>query len=75
MLDHATFVFPRIGRTCRFFVCLFVFFSSPFEKVRYSVVLIVSVAVYLSLTEIKTCQFLPTLLYVPMNNAVVGIVS
>ena len=74
MLDHATFVFRRIGRTCRSFVCFF-FFSSLFEKVRYSAVLLVSVAVYLSLTEIKTCQFLPTLLYVPMNNAVVGIVS
>ena len=61
------------------FVCLFVFFvfffSSLFEKVRYSVVLIVLVAVYLSLTKIKTCHFLPTLLYVPMNNAIVGIVS
>ena len=73
MLDHAIFVFPRIGRTCRFFVCL-VFFFSLFEKVRYSVVLIFSVAEYLSPTEIKTCQFLPMSLYVPMNNAVVGIV-
>ena len=49
-------------------------FFGVFEKVFYSVILKILVAVYLTLTEIKVRRFFLTLFDVPINEVAMAIV-